>query len=103
MATKDPIISPVYICKNMHCCGGKEETNAKRLSNHTFTIYSEVCFDQYPPEVKEAYADILFRDVANGNNGQFFVSEELCCKVLDDRTLFSQMANDLANEHGQNR
>ena len=49
-----------------------------------------VCFDRYPDKVKEVYKDILWHEVADGNNGQMFVSEEMCFKVLDDSTLFSK-------------
>jgi hypothetical protein len=60
-----------YVFKNMQCCGGYESTDVNCLSSHTFTLYANVCFEQYLDDEKEAYINILY--CIDGNNDQLFL------------------------------
>lgn len=66
-------------------------------------LRAQCCFDKRPDEAKEQRWGMICQAAQDGNNGQMFVAEELRCKALDDKTLLSQMAADLANERGRDR
>lgn len=86
------VVCPIYECSNPSCAGKNENpTPADKCSTHTFHIYTQSCWEQYPREVWELYDGFLWRDVADGEDGELFVTDELCNTVLDDDTNFSKL------------
>jgi hypothetical protein len=91
-----PVICPIGYCNSPTCGGDKSDPSDQDLrSQHSFHVYMECCWKHYPDELKERYEAILWRDVSTGDQGQTFVTEELCCELLHDSTIISKMAADM--------
>ena len=87
--------SPRYECSNPKCQNGRQSKQ--------FVVYSTDIWHRYPESVRCRYQDILFMDVCDGKNGDTFVTEEFCWKVLADNTLFYEMERELEEAYGRKK
>jgi hypothetical protein len=98
-----PVVCGIGTCKNKECPGPSKDPSmvdsSDRVSDHTFHLYSPQVWSRYPRELQERYKAVLFFDVADGKDGQVFVSEDLCNEVLRDSTVFSHLARELREHH----
>jgi hypothetical protein len=95
---KIPILCPIPECENKDCRGNPKKgagDDSDKCGNHTFHLYLPEVWNSYPPELRERYECHIFTQVADGKNGELFVTEELCMEVLKDKTIFAELERDL--------
>jgi hypothetical protein len=73
--------------------------SSDKVSKHSFQLNTARVWAAYPPELKQWYAPLLFTEAADGDNGEIFVSQQLCAEVLKDDTLLSNMERSMIESH----
>ena len=66
---------------------------------HTFILYQPQSWKNYPKRVRNQYGSYLWRKQEKEATNEELVCEEMCSRVLSDRTLFSQLATKLAENY----
>jgi hypothetical protein len=99
-------MSPIYSCANQECVGIRnlqkpEDTldDSAKCAPHSFILYQPESWKNYPTMVRNQYGAYLWRKEDKEAHNEELFCEELCSRVLDDRTLFSQLATELAENY----
>jgi hypothetical protein len=100
------IMAPIYSCANPECVGirslekpGDTLDDAAKYTAYTFILYQPESWKNYPTSVRNQYGRYLWRKEDKEATNEELVCEELCPLVLNDRTLFSQLAAKLAEKY----
>ena len=55
----------------------------------------------YPAELRAKYKSFLHTDAVDGADGAVFVSEDLCCEILRDKSNFTQISKRMIEAHSR--
>jgi hypothetical protein len=97
-----PIVTPIGSCSNPACQGNPNRAK-KKGSDTTFHLYEACVWSKYPLEVREQYTSTLYTEVADGQNGEIFVSEDLCKEILKDDAIIAASARHMKESFERHR
>jgi hypothetical protein len=100
------IMAPIHSCANPECVGirnlekpGDTLDDAAKCTAHTFILFQPESWKNYPTSVRNQYGWYLWQKEDKEATNEESVCEDLCSLVLNDRTLFSQLATKLAENY----
>ena len=77
--------------------GGKEKGDGiDKATSHSFVLCNSKTWSTHPKTLRERHSQLLFTEAASGDDGEMFVTEDLCRELLKDDTNFQQMERECA-------
>ena len=73
-----PMISIIGECSNPTCGGSRARDSSDNCGVHQFTLSDVKTWNNYPLELRRRYGKMIHREVADGKDGEMFVSGQSC-------------------------
>jgi hypothetical protein len=100
------IMASIYSSANPECVGirnlekpGDTLDDAVKCTAYSFILYQPESWKNYPASVRNYYGRYLWQKEDKEATNEELVCKELCSLVLNDCTLFSQLATKLAENY----